>query len=328
MKDFSSFMPLLLSTLPYEIIRLFTSKLSLKDALNLHQTCTSLYSLLDYNHDPRLDNQFAIKMACRKDRVDIFKKLLTLKYIVMEQDVYDAAANGQVSLVQVFIESGLINSKKLKQVFLWAMNSEQIVVVELLMSSDAIESFDSAISLSARQGKFKVLKTLLGDCRANPAACDNIAICEAAGRGDVEMVKYLLKDNRVDPGAQEDTPITHAAYRGYVEVVRLLLNDDRVDPKGTIYCAASSGQASVVELMLQDPREKPDDILFHFAAARGRLNVIEVLLQDGRPDPSSFNNSALKIAQNNGYTEMIELLMNDPRVRAEITIQASKAELE
>jgi F-box domain len=74
-------MPTNLLDMPYEIIRLLTSHLSLKAALRLSECCRRLASFLDYNHDPRIDKQRATKREIEKNCVNIMKKLVLVKHI-------------------------------------------------------------------------------------------------------------------------------------------------------------------------------------------------------------------------------------------------------
>jgi hypothetical protein len=74
-------MSTILLDMPYEIVRLFTKRLRLEDTLRLSETCLRLSSFLDYNHDPRLDDQWAIERAVMKNRGPIIRKLLLVEHV-------------------------------------------------------------------------------------------------------------------------------------------------------------------------------------------------------------------------------------------------------
>ena len=50
------------------------------------------------------------------------------------------------------------------------------------------------------------------------------------------------------------------------------------------------------------------------ASRKGHLEIVELLLQDPRVDPSADDNYAIGWASQNGHLEIIKLLLQDPRV--------------
>ena len=48
--------------------------------------------------------------------------------------------------------------------------------------------------------------------------------------GHTEVVKLLLSDERADPAAADNEAIRYASATGHTEVVELLLNSGKVDP--------------------------------------------------------------------------------------------------
>jgi hypothetical protein len=68
----------------------------MKDALRLSQGSRSLLSLLDYNQDPRLDNQLAVKKCAKKG-----------KWVLLESKIRVppmAAANDKLKLMKRVIK--------------------------------------------------------------------------------------------------------------------------------------------------------------------------------------------------------------------------------
>ena len=108
---------------------------------------------------------------------------------------------------------------------------------------------------------------------------------------------------------------------GNATMVDLLLQDSRVDPSVNsnlaIQKASEYGHLSVVERLLQDSRVDPsasNNWAIRAASSNGHLSVVERLLQDSRVDPSASNNWAIGYASLNNHLAIVERLLQDPRV--------------
>jgi F-box domain len=73
-----------LATVPYDIVRLITSHLPFISALRLTRCCSRLASLQDYNHNPRLYDQFAINQAFLVGRTSMILQLIYFKFVDLE----------------------------------------------------------------------------------------------------------------------------------------------------------------------------------------------------------------------------------------------------
>jgi ankyrin repeat protein len=88
--------------------------LSFKDAINVRKTSKFFNGCFNYNHDPRLDNQCAIKLAVRHGNVDAIKCLLEVKYVDPTTDnnspIKMAISNGNVEVVKTLLDSGKVDA--------------------------------------------------------------------------------------------------------------------------------------------------------------------------------------------------------------------------
>ena len=67
----------------------------------------------------------------------------------------------------------------------------------------------------------------------------------------------------------------------------------------------------------------PNELYFHVARRENR-EMVELLMKDRRVDPSDQSNYALEIAMNEGYSEIVDLLLRDPQVASKAISRASK----
>ncbi|PRP73360.1 hypothetical protein PROFUN_16768 [Planoprotostelium fungivorum] len=147
------------------------------------------------------------------------------------------------------------------------------------------------------------------DCRAVRWACmNNRPIC----------ADYLMRDHRVDELKIYNDLLLLSVQFDHVEIIDLLLLPGRADPSMCWNCplekAAELGHGSVVERLLIDPRVEPTDAALWTACLNNRPEVIEILLADARVDPSESNNLALRIAEENDFFQVADVLLRDYRV--------------
>jgi surface antigen len=108
---------------------------------------------------------------------------------------------------------------------------------------------------------------------------------------------------------------------GNATMVDLLLQDSRVDPSVNsnlaIQKASEYGHLSVVERLLQDSRVDPsasNNWAIGYASLNNHLAIVERLLQDPRVDPSMNHNAVIVYASRNGHLSVVERLLQDNRV--------------
>jgi hypothetical protein len=126
-----------------------------------------------------------------------------------------------------------------------------------------------------------------------------------------------LKEKRGNPV----TLFEDAVKTGDAVLVDLMLQDERVDPSAgnnwAIQYASEKGYLDAVEQLLQDSRVDPSahrNIAIRVASERGCLAIVDRLLQDPRVNPSAVFNYAIQLASGNGHLAVVDRLLQDPRV--------------
>jgi hypothetical protein len=197
-------MPNKLSTLLYDIIRLIASLLPLKDSLRLSVCSRRLQPLYDYNHDPRLDNQFAVSKGVEKRKWTLLETIILVPYVAHEYLFRMAAAHGQDALMQRIMK----------------------------IREFPLTSMYHAFWIAACKGHVCCMQLLLNSSRGlDPASSNNLTLRVASYSGRADVVKLLLNDARVDPLVNDNECIIMADKLYHYPVVQIYLHDDRINPQ-------------------------------------------------------------------------------------------------
>lgn len=182
-----------------------------------------------------------ISLAAERRNLNIVRLLLTYGVAPNPSDpnsallVLSAARNGDLSLVQSFIEAGY--------------------PLDHIRDSSI---YETSLNVASRQGHTNVVRYLL-DMGANLVFTGGhlTPLGSAAEIGHIETVKLLL-ERGADP--DEDpwglTALSHAAKNGDVEIVELLLDyeadldSDMCNGRGIFYNVARKGQLQILKLLL------------------------------------------------------------------------------
>ena len=222
--------------------------------------------LKDSKVDPRMDKNYAIRVASELGHLRVVKELMD------DERVYPGDKDGEA--IQIASQNG-----------------HALVVRELLKDPRVNPSFHNnyAIRVASANGHLGVVKELLKDSRVDPSVNNNYAIRKASKNGHTSVVRELLKDSRVDPSDKNNEAIEEASDAGYLATVRELLKDKRVDPGGldnwAIRLASKNGHLGVVRELLKDKRVNPSDgrnDAIVMASKNGHQGVVRELLKDKR----------------------------------------------
>ncbi|KAJ3269200.1 hypothetical protein HDV01_001679 [Terramyces sp. JEL0728] len=109
-----------------------------------------------------------------------------------------------------------------------------------------------------------------------------------------------------------------AIQSNHMQLARYLLEKNKgiwnTSPDFWLPC--SRGNTELVSLLLEtnaDPSANNNHAI-RCASEMGHCDIVELLVQDPRVDPSDFDNSAVKLAQTNGHTQIVNLLLKQPNV--------------
>jgi ankyrin repeat protein len=251
--------------------------------------------------DPRVDpssNNSLLAITCHYGHFEIVKLLLADRRV-------DPAANNNGALQR-------------------ASSSGSVPVVKLLLSDPRVDPSDAYVLRSACEGgHHDIVKLLLADARVDPTGHGLIEM--ASDGGHCQIVRLLVNDERVNPGLSPQFALGFHCISGDLERVRMILTahpevDPAADDNHAVRVACSKGHSEIVSLLLGDPRVDPstndNDVIIGVcnSDAYERDVIVKLLLTDPRVDPSAQGNRALKVATQNGSTDVMMLLLVDPRV--------------
>ncbi|KNC86258.1 hypothetical protein SARC_01580 [Sphaeroforma arctica JP610] len=154
-----------------------------------------------------------------------------------------------------------------------AVFDNNIELVEELLKNKNLTVDPYVFTMAIRRGNLAIVKLLLQDGRADPAARDNTAFVLACRTGRLGVVRLLLQDPRIDPTAQESSAFILAVRKKNRNVVRVLLQDGRIDPganiDAAIACGVKSNWVKMAKKLLQDHRVGVSRLV-----GRGRKHLI------------------------------------------------------
>lgn len=144
--------------------------------------------------------------------------------------------------------------------FVWVnkkKHNQEYILDRLLADVRVDPSVDDnvAINIAAHMGYTSVVAKLLAHPRIGHDL--DTALWRAAYRGHAEIVKMLLEDGRANPAAYNNKALDLALTIGNVECITLLLDDGRADPtfkKFFLKAAILSGKVDAVHLLIYDNR--------------------------------------------------------------------------
>ena len=158
--------------------------------------------------DPTINNNRALKIACRGGNKEVFR-------LLMEDPRVNATIPGNALLMQA------------------AVNDRKEFVATLLAHPDVDPAFgnNKALIEAARYGCIDAVRLLLADPRVDPGDQNNLAIQLAAEEGHLEVISALLEHPGVDPAVDDNAPIDRAIASPYGDtdaVLALFHADPRV----------------------------------------------------------------------------------------------------
>ena len=100
-----------------------------------------------------------------------------------------------------------------------------------------------------------------------------------------------------------------------LDVLSLILLSDQ-EKEGLFIASCRYNNLRLVKWLLKQGVDPSDcsNYAIREASENGYLEIVEILLQDPRVDPSDCNNYAIGLASENGHKEVVEILLRDSRV--------------
>lgn len=229
------------------------------------------------------------------------------------------------ALLEYLLKLGLDASHNQNYLLVQAVKSQQIAIVELLLTQPKVDP-NTSFAASLQTGNLHMVQLFLRDTRLKLE--DNNYLSWALDETHPEILALLLQDGRFNPGVYGCSIVMNAARYGYKQCLHLLLNDPRVQQgchrNALVMAAGASRNPEIIHLVLNLP--KPDDVTLHYdptssenyiwreSIERGYTALVEELLTDHRIDPTINNHQALITASFQNYPDIVSLLLKDRRI--------------
>ena len=252
--------------------------------------------------DPTFSNQFMLRIACIKGRIDIMNLLL-------EDSRVDPSIH----------DNGL-----LKQA---CQNGRTKVVERLLQHPNVDPSAGNQEPLkeAVKAGNIEIVTMLLRDPRVDPSVDHLQVLGFAIERRNIELIQVLLRDPRIDP----QRVLQYAVKKGFADIIETLLQDPRVDPsvnnQQLLKTAIENDDVDTARELLKDPRVDPSVTMYEmnqgilaYAINKADVDMVKLLLLHPNVDPTVDYQFAIRTAVMSGYLPIVAALLHDPRVNPTI----------
>ncbi|KAI8903087.1 ankyrin repeat-containing domain protein [Gorgonomyces haynaldii] len=281
-------------------------------------------------------NQSQLMRAISQDQLKVTRRLLRAENVDPNQPILHGFSRDTTSKLLYLTPLELCIHLTNQRIFLVLLECPHV---------DVTANGNKAIQVACELRQAEMVRLLL-EHNANPSVLQNTCFRTAARQQSKDILKMLLKHPLVDPSDMDSEALRMACLYGYTSVVRLLLEDGRCDPAAADHQALEEaciqGHYDIFQLLLNDPRVSPaanDQLAIKMVpvtcssdkstwSARILMNkqrMMKELLLDPRVDPSFDNNQSLVNAATCGMVEMVQMLLNDNRVRETMDSTALKA---
>lgn len=204
----------------------------------------------------------------------------------------------------------ILHERKPKALGPWAADqvSVNLGIALWMLQNPSYQPTDEDLRVAASFGREEIVRLLLKDGRANPAAFNNRALREAIDRDHNEIVQMLLNDDRVDlsdiignllietllhnqfdifemlVGHKKEYPeeqflevLRYAVEHNLTDIVSLLLLNERVRYIIVLEAGIRHRKPDIVKIALEDPRAFVDEQVLEYARKEGNEEIINIL---------------------------------------------------
>ena len=190
---------------------------------------------------PHKEMYIALNTAIKGNHVETVRLLLAMPttldtYKLTTRCIENAVHQNQASMVQILLTNPKVDLVvDMNGMFFCALFHNHLAVMwQLLKTGNINLSNDGARKALVRsitaQGHTGILKTLLDQYGADPAANDGEALCVAVGTGQYDTVELLLETQQVDVTCRDHLPMRLARLKKYTSIEALLLKTLGVNP--------------------------------------------------------------------------------------------------
>ena len=217
---------------------------------------------------------------------NIIKQLELLGKYKLRKLLYEAAGEGELSLVKHAVSKGINIHHKEDRALLYAGEGGHLEVVKYLVENGAdVNGYDANIlGIICENGKYEVARYLI-EKGATVDAVGNYAMretCAEGGEGSLEMVKFLI-----EKGAEIDGfSFCRSAYCGHLDITKYLLSmgaDIHYENERTLKETVEYGSAEMVKFLVENGADPhiDDDVCLILACENGKIDTMDYLISIG-----------------------------------------------
>ena len=200
--------------------------------------------------------------------------------------------------------------------------------LDCLLRADPQEQTQQTDGYSTKYAFMEILASLAS---RYPLTTDSLNV--ACLSNNVNLVRFLLLERKghLNPAEfRDEVDLQSVCERGYIEILRLFLEDKRFNLSkyqlelhnnfkySLLAVACMKGQIEIVQLLLtvDDPTADDCEVLF-LASNAGYSDIVELLMADPRitsKDSDYLSDNLLYIAASGGFTDIVKALLKLPQV--------------
>lgn len=235
------------------------------DWLSIRCTCKLFLSISLKVHDQSVNNNKAIKWACRNGNLEVVKDLLNDHRVrsTINSELFKIPCGlGYVDILKELLKLESINPASTKnEPLLLAINHRHIGIVRELLNDkriDGSEPHNQPLLAACKRNLIPIVRELIAKypCVLNYGFYNVIE--EAFQLKNEEMVEILIQEGHTKGLLLYNSYLKKASLLGYVKVVKILCSNPSIDPSDdsnyAVQFASLSGHLEVVKILLNDER--------------------------------------------------------------------------
>jgi ankyrin repeat protein len=224
----------------------------------------------------------------------------------------EACARGRTAIVKLLVKD--------KRLTLFGVDSSRIMSMQ---QWNNYNNHQRGINAVFEKGYYDLVQFFLEDSRFQLSSGLLSTACKSTS---VNVVRCVLQDRRVQTPKDWSCILREVCTSNLFDILEILLQDSRVtvDPSLPEVAVCWSSE-KVLQLLLKDSRICSSDRLYYEKAVTRavimrRVEHLKLLLLDKRFESSFFNQQLIRACVN-GSLEIVQVLLNDPRIDPSVSNQ-------
>lgn len=299
-------------------------------------------SIMNSNSSDRLDKIFRFKLNHLFSDDEILE---ICKDLTPDEKLYKGTRHNIPILIKQSILDGVNTGKNNQMLIKFASQNGYSDIIEMLLKDDRVNPIvhnNLPIAYAAENGHLDAVKVLMNDKRVDPSDYNNAAIKYALKNKHLSVVKQLMNDKRVvdklEPIDKQNIRIElEYGYKSLFKDIErkmksnesikhflkpkskedILKSIEKLSPHEKLQHACEYGILWLFKQSLDEGANPAyqDNYPIRYASAGGYYTIVKILLSLNGVNPSDLNNSAIVMAYYYKHKDIVELLLNDKRVK-------------